>query len=242
MKSSIEPSMSPRYCPRWPLMYLAWTPRTQMCKLSQVQWWHFGPPGQPRWAFKYFFFFAGIWISLQPRCDWRERVPNRLQFTRSPFGAVSIISGATAKEIRVSSVNRARVLSSNSIINAVNSLSSMKRTCWIVLPRSLGYSIPLYLDIGSSRFLCCTPQFVRAATQGFYRSANANNHIEDLRPGRVLVYFFDPSPDPPRGPTGGQKLLAVKQNVLPPSQAACFLRSHRRHQACERSACSTASW
>jgi hypothetical protein len=66
--------------------------------------------------------------SPQARCGGMERVPSRLQVTRSPFGAVSIISGATAKEIRVSRVNRARVLFSNSIINAVNSLSSMKRT------------------------------------------------------------------------------------------------------------------
>ena len=170
-----------------------------------------------------------------------ERVPSRLQFTRSPFGAVSIIPGATANEIRVSRVNRARVLSSNSIINAVNSLSSIKRTCLIVFPRSEGYSIPLYLYIGSFRFLGCAPQLVCAAPQRVLQSENTNDHIGDLGAGRVPFYVLDPSPDPPSGPMAGHNLSAVNQNIVPLPQAACLLRRHSRHQACALSARSTAS-
>lgn len=170
-----------------------------------------------------------------------ERVPSRLQFTRSPFGAVSIISGATAKEIRVSRVNRARVLSSNSIINAVNSLSSIKSTCLIVFPRSEGYSIPLYLYIGSFRFLRCAAQLVRAAPQGVLQSENTNDYIQNLGARSILSDFLDPSPDPPSGATREQKLLVVNQNVVSLSQAACLLRRHCHHQAWLLSACLTAS-
>src|SRR6266576_6998225 len=120
-----------------------------------------------------------------------ERVPSRPQFTRSPFGAVSIISGATAKEIRVSRVNRSRVLSSNSIVNTVNSLSSIKRTCLIVFPRSEGYSIPLYLYIGSFRFLRRPTQFECAAPHRVLQSENTNDYIGNLGARNILSDFLD---------------------------------------------------
>jgi hypothetical protein len=119
--------------------------------------------------------------SPEGRCGGVERVPSGLQFMRSPLGAVPMISGATAKEMRVSSVNLARVLSSNSRMSALNSLSSINRTCLMVFPRSAGYSIPLYRYIRSFRFLCGAPQLMHTEKQGILHSTQTQEVGSNFR-------------------------------------------------------------
>jgi len=128
--------------------------------------------------------------SPEARCGGMERVPSGLQFMRSPLGAVPMISGATAKEMRVSSVNLARVLSSNSRLSALNSLSSINRTCLMVFPRSAGHSIPLYRYIRSFRFLCGAPQLMHTAKQGILHSTHPNHYIGELRALRIFADFL----------------------------------------------------